>query len=130
MNKTPARFSDEQFEILVARLLRGGVLLAATIVAAGAVPYLVHHGSEPMAHHTFQLESADLRTPTGIVAGALALRERAWIQLGLLALIATPVLRVLLSVFAFARQGDRSFVIITLAVLSALVYSLFHGHFQ
>ena len=46
------------------------------------------------------------------------------IQLGLLFLIATPIVRVGFSVFAFARQKDRLYVAVTLTVLAILIYSL------
>jgi uncharacterized membrane protein len=50
------------------------------------------------------------------------------IQLGLLLLIATPVARVAFSVAAFAMQGDRLYVVVTLIVLAVLIYSLTGGH--
>jgi uncharacterized membrane protein len=46
-------------------------------------------------------------------------------QLGLLLLIATPIVRVIFSVFAFAIEGDRMYVLFTLIVLAVLLYSLF-----
>jgi uncharacterized membrane protein len=63
-----------------------------------------------------------------IVQQASDLRGRGLIQLGLLLLIATPVARVIFSVFAFARQRDATYVLITLIVLAVLVYSLFSGY--
>ncbi|HTP49163.1 MAG TPA: DUF1634 domain-containing protein, partial [Anaeromyxobacteraceae bacterium] len=59
-----------------------------------------------------------------ILEAALRGSGRGIIQLGLLFLIATPVARVILSVAAFAAQGDRKFVVVTLMVLGALLYSL------
>jgi uncharacterized membrane protein len=50
------------------------------------------------------------------------------IQLGLLFLIATPVARVAFSVYAFMRERDKTYVIITLIVLAILLYSLFGRH--
>ena len=46
------------------------------------------------------------------------------IQLGLLLLIATPVARVAFSVFVFMNQRDRTYVAITLIVLTVLLVSL------
>jgi uncharacterized membrane protein len=48
-------------------------------------------------------------------------------QLGLLLLIATPVARVAFSVFAFALQRDRLYVVVTLAVLGVLAFSMTGG---
>jgi len=48
-------------------------------------------------------------------------------MLGLLLLIATPVLRVMVSVVAFALERDRRFVLITGAVLCVLIGSFAIG---
>lgn len=51
-------------------------------------------------------------------------RPRAGIQFGLLLLIATPVARVVFSIFAFAAQRDWIYVGVSMIVLSILAYSL------
>jgi uncharacterized membrane protein len=65
-----------------------------------------------------------LRTLRGIVRAALGLHPRGIIQLGLVLLIATPVARVAFSVFAFAVERDRMYVVFTLMVLGILILSL------
>ena len=77
---------------------------AAGVVTAGGLLYLIRYGRSPTDYHIFRGEPADLRSPWGIVQDALALRRRGLIQLGVLLLIATPVARVVFSVFAFAFQ--------------------------
>jgi uncharacterized membrane protein len=59
------------------------------------------------------------------VRSAFGGQSRSIMQLGLLLLIATPIARVIFSVFAFAIEGDRMYVIFTLIVLTVLLYSLF-----
>jgi uncharacterized membrane protein len=120
-------FNDEQVEQVMGNLLRCGVLTAAAVVAAGGAVYLARHGSEPVNYHTFHGEPSYFERPWEIVAHALAGSGRGIIQLGLLLLIATPVARVIFSVFAFARQRDYTYVILTLIVLAVLLYSLFVG---
>jgi len=120
-----ADWYEEQVENTIAQLLRGGVLLAAVVVIAGAVLYL---GSSPLAHvsyRTFQGEPEHLKSVHGIVRSAFAGQARSIMQLGLLLLIATPIARVIFSVFAFAIESDRMYVIFTLIVLGVLLYSLF-----
>jgi uncharacterized membrane protein len=46
------------------------------------------------------------------------------IQLGLLFLIATPVARVAFSIFGFAEEHDRMYVVVASIVLLGLAYSL------
>jgi uncharacterized membrane protein len=48
-------------------------------------------------------------------------------MLGLLLLIATPVLRVAVSAIGFALEHDKRFVVITLVVLAVLVGSFAVG---
>lgn len=60
-------------------------------------------------------------------AGLLGLHPQAFIALGLLLLIATPVLRVAASVVAFAIERDRLYVVITLVVLAILITSFLLG---
>jgi uncharacterized membrane protein len=63
-----------------------------------------------------RLGSAVLGLPDGAVTHL--------IQLGLVALLLTPVARVAFSVFAFAAQRDRTYVIVTLIVLAILIASM------
>ena len=122
---TTAEWYEEQVENTIAQLLRGGVLLSACVVILGAVLYL---GSSPLArvsYHVFNGEPEQLKTVHGIVRWAFSGHSRGIMQLGLLLLIATPIARVTFSVFAFAIEGDRMYVIFTLIVLAVLLYSLF-----
>jgi uncharacterized membrane protein len=110
-------------------LLRAGVVLAAGVVAVGAVWYLLRHGHEAPAYATFRGEPADLRTIPGVFADAAGLHGRGIIQVGLLLLIATPIVRVAFSAYAFARLRDGRYVIITLMVLALLLFSVFGIHY-
>jgi uncharacterized membrane protein len=128
-------WTDERVEQAVGNLLRTGVLLAAGVVLLGGILYLlrygpVRYGDSPADLRTFHGEPDDLRKPGEIVRAALSLRGRGLIQLGLLLLIATPVARVVFSVFAFIRQRDWMYVAFTLIVLAVLLYSLFSGHVE
>ncbi len=111
-------------ERTLGRLLRVGVLAAIALVLPGAVLYLAGHGWERADYHTFRGEPAELRRIVPVFWQALSLRGPGLIQLGVLLLISTPVARVASSAYAFARQGDRLYVAITLTVLGVLAYSL------
>jgi uncharacterized membrane protein len=117
-------WNDRKVEDIIGNLLRAGVILSATIVFLGAVIYLFRHGSSPASYRVFQGEPSELRQPRGIVHGAFAFSSRGIMQLGILLLIATPILRVAFSVFAFIAERDRMYVIFTLIVLSVLLYSV------
>ena len=120
-------WSDFRIEQMVGNLLRIGVILAAAVVVAGAAVFLIHYGGESPHYRIFHGEPSDLRHVRGIVGEALSGNPRGLIQLGLLLLIATPVARVIFSVFGFALERDRAYVFITLFVLGVLVFSLGGG---
>lgn len=118
-------WNDARIEIIVGILLRSGVILAAAVVLFGAVLYLAHHGHEIPNYTAFHGEPESLKRPAEIFQGVLQLSARAIIQLGLLLLIATPVVRVLFSAIAFAIERDWMYVVITLIVFAVLMFSLF-----
>lgn len=117
-------WTDQKTEVVIANLLRAGVTLAAAVVCAGGIVFLVRHGFAPTNYRAFVGEPSDLREWKGIVRSALSLRGRGIIQLGILCLIATPVARVAFSVVAFALERDWLYVGIASAVLAVLTYSL------
>jgi uncharacterized membrane protein len=112
----------EEFRLIVSRVLIGGVGASAVLVALGFFAALAVGwqgsllGAPPGGS-----------APTdfaGWPAGLLAMRPEAIAQLGLLVLIATPVLRVATSVVVFFLEGDRLYTVVTLVVLGILLASL------
>ena len=69
--------------------------------------------------------------PGSLPADLLALKPAAFLWLGILVVIATPVSRVVVAAFAYASRGDRAMVAISLAILvvigSAIVSGLLTG---
>jgi uncharacterized membrane protein len=117
-------WNDQRIEVIIGTLLRAGVMLAAAVVLAGGILYVVRHGHEIVSYTTFHGEPEALKSMAGVFHGVMALQARAIIQLGLLLLIATPIARVLFSAIAFAMERDYMYVVITLVVLAILLYSL------
>jgi uncharacterized membrane protein len=129
--RTPAKgnasWSDERVEQLVGRLLQIGVIVAAVVVVVGGVGLLARYGGDVANFRVFRAEPSELQSLAGIARGALALDSRAIVQLGLVLLIATPVMRVGLTLVAFLEQRDRLYVAITALVLALLLYGLLWG---
>lgn len=117
-------FTPHEIEIWIGQILKWGVLLAAFLVLIGGVLFLVQKGHLIPAYGAFHGEPGRLKGVLSIVQTALIGRPRSIIQLGLLVLIATPVVRVIFSMFVFARQKDWLYVGVTLFVLSLLLFSL------
>jgi len=115
---------NRRLEIVLGNLLRVGVIVSASVVLAGGTVYLVRHGDEAAQYRTFRGEPSDLRSVAGIVRDVLLLKSRGILQFGFLVLIATPVMRVFLSLIGFAHQRDWLYVATTAIVLALLLYSL------
>jgi uncharacterized membrane protein len=121
--------TDQRLDQALGNLLRAGVILAAAVTLLGGIAYVAADWNKRSDHATLkekpEEQPEELRKPLGIIDCALTLNARCVIQLGLLLLIATPVARVAFTVFAFTKQRDWTYVVITLIVLSLLLYGLF-----
>ena len=109
---------------IIGWILRGGVILSATIILIGFVLLLVHIEGQPgfvmsigTSPHSF----------SQVWSGLKVLQPQAIIATGLLLLIATPVITVTTSLVAFAIEPDRRFVVITSIVLAILLASMLIG---
>ena len=120
-------WTEERIDLVVGRLLRIGVSTAAAIVLAGGLLYLIRHGGEPPHVEEFRGEPRALRSVAGILRATTAMSAQGIIQLGVLALVCTPIARVLFTVFAFTRARDYTYVVVALAVLAILLFSLLQG---
>ena len=127
MPQSSTAWSDEKVARVISMVLLAGLIVAAGVVLAGGACYLFRYGSDHPDYRVFRGEPSDLRDLNGILHRVAALRCRGLIQLGLVLLIATPVARVAFSVFAFAMEHDRTYVVITLVVLAILAYGLSGG---
>lgn len=119
------QWNDERMDRIISVLLRSGVLLSCAVVIIGGIVYVIHHQGPLPDYRVFRSEPANFRGLRGIVKGLFAALGRNWIQFGLIVLVATPVARVAFSVFAFFKERDWTYVILTLIVLGVLVGSFF-----
>lgn len=119
--------TDRQVERLIGGLLRVGVIAAASITAAGGIWYLSRHAQDIPRFGAFRGEPQSLRSVEGIIGAVLSLHSDALIQLGLLVLIAVPILRVAVSIVAFALERDWLYCAVTVLVLTVLLFSLLGG---
>jgi uncharacterized membrane protein len=117
--------ADLKMEVAISRMLRAGVSLAAFVVLVGWILYLWQaHGVVPGYLHFHGIPSpADRLTP--VFEGARHLDSRSIIRLGILLLIATPIMRVAFCVYSFAAQKDKLYVAVSVIVLTVLLYSFF-----
>ena len=125
----PQPWRDRRMEVILGNLLRTGVMISAAVVLWGACIYLFRHWHEAADYRIFRGEPSDFRTIPGVIESARGWHGRGWIQLGLLLLIATPVVRVAFSIVGFSIERDRLYVGFTCVVLAILLYSLLGSGF-
>jgi uncharacterized membrane protein len=118
-------------ELLLSRVLRGGVLTSVTLILTDIVVSFIHHPtylSSPKELMRLTRSGAGYpHTVRDVLAGLGAVRGQAITTLGLLLLIGTPVARVAASILLFVEQGDRTYVAITVTVFVLLLVSFVFG---
>lgn len=118
---------DRQLERLVGKILRTGVIVSGLITLVGGIVYLAS-GPARVDYQTFRGEPLSLRRVSAIAADAAALHPRGIMQLGIVLLLATPLMRVILSAISFAIQKDVLYVVVTSMVFAVLLFSLLGPH--
>ena len=135
MNPAPPSDSKAlQVEIVISELLRWGVYGSLLLLVTGTVVSFLHPetygsggGSADDLHRLVTAGATFPRTLSWLGHGLRQCQGQAIIVAGLLLLIATPVIRVLVSIIAFALERDRAFVVITTVVFLVLLVSFALG---
>jgi uncharacterized membrane protein len=118
-------------ELAISYILRLGVITSIALVTFGMCLTFLHHPD--YTTHTQPVKEVPQVAkdfPSTLSATWTSLREfhgQGFVILGLLVLLITPVIRVAVSIFAFAIQKDWPFVCITTLVLLILILSFFLG---
>lgn len=120
-------------QLLIARTLRWGVGIACALAVVGGAMYLWQHGGEPMKDYThFPADAESSRTAyttlEGIFSGVMGLTAVGWIQLGVVVLLLTPMMRVALSLVDFVKERDWLYAFITAVVLAVIIVNSIGGY--
>lgn len=107
----------DPIERTVRAVLGVGIGAAVALMLLGLVLAVAHGDGIP----THVVPLADL------VPGMTALDSAAYLSAGLLALVATPFVRVGGSIAAFAAQRDRRYVLVTAVVLAVMCIGVLLG---
>src|SRR5690242_755039 len=120
-------WTDREIDQRMGRLLQVGVFLAAGVMFIGGFIYLFVT-PEPLPDYThFHSAVESFRSIPTIIVHAFQGHAAALIQVGTLLMIATPVARVAFAAYAFAREHDKTYVIISCIVLVLLLYGILFG---
>lgn len=117
-------------ELLISNVLRLGVTLCLGLVTVGMLLTFFHHPDYLSSGQALTGLTSPAHGPhalSDVLGGARAAHGQAFVMVGLLVLMATPVLRVALSMLVFGRQRDLAFFTVTFVVLSLLLLSFVRG---
>ncbi|HXW94118.1 MAG TPA: DUF1634 domain-containing protein [Nitrososphaerales archaeon] len=119
----------ESMNVVIGKVLRYGVILSGTMILLGTIGLVATNGlsdSSGMLTYNPNVVPHDslIVSTSALFHGLLTFSAFSWIELGVIVLIATPVSRVMISVFLFAAERDRLYVLITAVVLTLLLFSM------
>ena len=121
--KNTKRVQDADLEKVLGNLLRYGVLTASLIVLAGGIVYLCRHGRQFPDYRQFKGEPDKMIQPRLLWQAVLRGEGRPLIQLGLLVLIATPIARIIFSIFGYLMEKDYLYTVLTAIVLLVILWN-------
>lgn len=113
----------DRFSMTVSKLLLVGVVTSGLLIIIGMAGAVVVGWTGSLSGAPYP--TTDPTDFSEVIGGMLALQPIAFAQAGLITLVATPVARIALSVVAFGIEGDPFYTVISLAILVALLLSLF-----
>ncbi|HSP14010.1 MAG TPA: DUF1634 domain-containing protein [Thermoanaerobaculia bacterium] len=118
-------------ETIISAILRIGVLLSIALITFGVTVTFVHHhdyfSSRPALGQLIDAHQNYTASLGAVLQGTREMRGQSIIMLGVLVLIATPVLRVAASIALFFAEHDAPYVAITSVVLLLLLLSFMIG---
>ena len=120
MTAGPHRSLTTDLDRTVGRLLTIGTNIAVLLLAIGCV-LLFAYRIDPLA-------GGPALEPGLIVDDITHLRPAGFMWLGLLALLATPVLRVVVSLGGFVERRERTMSIVATLILVVIALSIVVGH--
>lgn len=114
---------------LVSYVLRIGIVASILLIAVGLVFLFATGGSNgftlnQIASSNTIVNSSRFSTPA-IINGLPRYQGLDFILLGIIVLVATPVMRVFLSILAFLREKNWIYAAITLIVFADLMVAIF-----
>jgi uncharacterized membrane protein len=116
------------FKAAIGLVLRYGVVASFALVALGSVLLFLEgqtgYYQMGTAEQLFDAQNMFLIGLAPLIHGVASAKPYAIIDLGLVVLLATPVARVVISIFLFADEKRYAFVAITATVLAILLLSM------
>jgi uncharacterized membrane protein len=108
---------QHDLEAIIQKILVAGLIVSSALMLTGLGLDLLFHREAPTVVPDFR----------DILLRVVALRPSGFLALGLLTLIATPILRVLTALLAYIYERDWRYTLITLIVFLIVLSSILFG---
>lgn len=116
---------ESSLDSILSLVLRLGLALSIILVLIGGGLFLWQHGSEKIHEQIFTIEPIYLTGIFSVFEAAEEDKALAIIQLGVICLILTPLIRVFSCLIVFLKEQDYIYVGLSAFVLAVLLYSFF-----
>lgn len=98
----------------VSRVLLIGMEISMALMLIGVILLITHTGSK----------FSTVLPPAKALSECMKLHAQGWLSLGILALIVTPVARVIMAIISFAWIRDRKYALVSVVVFTAMMTGL------
>lgn len=118
-----------EIEDVISYTLIAGVVISIAFVVTGVALIFIHGGAQGLSLEQIgsvhSLVNTSTTTPQKVIQGIPKLDGLSFIYMGLIILIATPVIRVALLIGDFAKNKDILYTILSLVVLINIMIAIF-----
>lgn len=118
---TDVKRKKRDMNLIIGNTLRYGVSIACAIALLGGALYLIQNGNEPVKDYSiFDPNHPAYTNLRGIFSGFFNFQAWGVIQVAVIALLLTPIMRVMLSLIDFVQEHDWLYAGITSVVLAII----------
>ena len=121
-------FTDLDLNRSVGNLLRLGVILSVTTSIIGFIKLFTEGFEMPKSYKLLNTATTSEKVWGQFWHSLLNLEGLAIIQLGILMLIFTPLMRIVFALIGYFKEKDYTYVIISFIVLTIMVISFLTGY--
>jgi uncharacterized membrane protein len=110
----------KDLEVRLGRILSVGTWVGVAALVVGVL-LMMSSGLSPLEPATPMLE------PGAILPGIVGLEPAAWLWVGLIVVIATPILRVIAALLGFLARGEREMGVVAISILIVVAIGVLIG---
>ncbi|TXF79360.1 DUF1634 domain-containing protein [Chryseobacterium sp.] len=118
-------FTDLDLNRSIGNLLRLGVMISVVVSLFGFIKLFLEGFKMPKNYESLENRGGNILHDFWISLGKF--EGMAIIQLGILILIFTPLMRIIFALIGYLKEKDYTYVVVSLIVLGIMVFSFMMG---